>query len=463
MTEVEELHRACRLGDVSLISKILEELPTCVDSLDAKLGWAPLYRTVICGHADASEFLLVKGADPDVQNRLGETPLHQAAMNNQSSLVQILLSRRANPNSMQNDGDTPLHNAASKGNAEIVRLLLKHKGNPNIANHLYGKTPFHIAVENDHYEVAKLLLSYNASLSATDKLGNRPIDLAKSERMTELLTKDAVVSSPPADLTPRDEIYDIEEQKFNKVDFSVEIPPDMSGHISRPESIMEPECEKGSMRSHRSIGSSGVHSSRPFSFGVTGNRSPFYTWLEKDSLQSLFEVLVANGYDDLEQLVMQMSSDMPITHDVLQKIGVAKIGHRLRLLSKLDNEVTRMSTRSSDISSSLKCCIQPAYLGPQMINQSLSDWLSSLNLGHLYIYFASSGFEELDYLLSCMNTNYPMTDSILQEIGIDKIGHRHRILSKLKDETHRRRFRRSPSVILEGTDKDSACQLCIIM
>ena len=42
---------------------------------------------MICGHVEATSFLLEKGADPNMKNNLGETPLHQAADNNQYKLA----------------------------------------------------------------------------------------------------------------------------------------------------------------------------------------------------------------------------------------------------------------------------------------------------------------------------------------------------------------------------------------
>ena len=48
--------------------------------------------------------------------------------------------------------------------------------------------------------------------------------------------------------------------------------------------------------------------------------------------------LMAAGYDDLDQMIAQMMSGIPITEESLVKIGIKKSGHRLRLLAALDEE-----------------------------------------------------------------------------------------------------------------------------
>ena len=58
------------------MKKAYELQPESINLKDDKLGWAPIYRTVICGHVEATRYLLEKGADPNIKNNLGETPLH---------------------------------------------------------------------------------------------------------------------------------------------------------------------------------------------------------------------------------------------------------------------------------------------------------------------------------------------------------------------------------------------------
>lgn len=76
--EAMDLHKACRIGDLKAIELAFRAQPEKINSRDAnvsvtQLGWSPLYRTVICGHLQAAEFLLKHGADPNCTNNVGTT------------------------------------------------------------------------------------------------------------------------------------------------------------------------------------------------------------------------------------------------------------------------------------------------------------------------------------------------------------------------------------------------------
>lgn len=59
-------------------------------------------------------------------------------------------------------------------------------------------------------------------------------------------------------------------------------------------------------------------------------------WLEKINLPFLAPILVEGGFDDIAALIAQMKSNMPITDEMLKRIGIEKAGHRARILVKLE-------------------------------------------------------------------------------------------------------------------------------
>ena len=58
-------------------------------------------------------------------------------------------------------------------------------------------------------------------------------------------------------------------------------------------------------------------------------------WLSGMNLESLTRCFVDAGFDDLNALIMQAKSKVPITRELLSKIGVTKPGHQMRILVKL--------------------------------------------------------------------------------------------------------------------------------
>jgi ankyrin repeat protein len=380
---IEEIHKACHIGNTEVLKNLISSCPEYLNHSDARLGWSPLYRSVAFNQLESVKILLEYGADVNLQNRLGESPLHQAANNNFMEISKVLLENGASPNLGQNDGDTPLHHACAKGHVEMVKLLLKYYADPMKPNKVLCKTPIDYAIESNNTEIIQLL-----------------------------------------------------HQKKNKSYVSYS---DDSVCISK-ETNFEPESEKTSRNMIP---------------------SQLLSWLTKNKLESVYEVLIQNGYDDLNMLVNQMKSNMPINQESLKRIGIKKPGHRIILLAKLEDE-TRKKPRMSNAKSMNRitwCVNAPLSPGIDFII-TMEDFLDTLGLKQLYRNFIESGLEEYDQVLFLMNSNYPITDEFLQkEVGIEKIGYRHRILSRLNEEA---RFKKKNNLRIEREDVRSACE-CTLM
>ncbi|CAG9311283.1 unnamed protein product [Blepharisma stoltei] len=480
---IEDINRGCRLGDVSVLQDIFQKFPQYLNQKDTKLGWAPLYRTVICGHEAASKLLLDLGADPNVKTNIGETALHQASANGQYKIAKMLLTYKADPNSQQNDGDTPLHLAAFKGDILMVKLLLKFNGDPNVSNYVFGRTPLHYAVDYGHKEVAMLLMKCSASTTIKDMSDKTPLDLAKSIDFSHFIcemglsdkedsfgedfrngvsTPDLIDPEPWMAKVPLEKSLtmpytserptactDWNSEKGGKLIPELKLdsivssklekePAKISSHARSVSTLFEPDAEKSD------CDLSNLTPQKKFraaSFGGTDRRPELYLWTVNYKIEELFDILVSAGYDDVGQMSSAMNSSMPITEKILASIGITKPGLIRRLLASLDEEsrVGGKSTRrlmKQQATSFWKCCVAPAQPIQGMINTpSLRSWLDSLNLGIYYQVFIDAGYDDMEHNLTLMNTRWPITEEILiKDLNISKPGHRHRILSRLKED-----------------------------
>ena len=146
-----------------------------------------MYRSVICGHVNTTEYLLKSGADPNIKTRMGDTPLHQAAENRQYKIAVLLLLYNANPDIQQNDGETPLHLSCFKGDEEMALILLKNNASVNIQNYVFGKSPLHYAVDYSYINIITILLQYNANPDLKDKHGKTSKDIARTLEIQNIL------------------------------------------------------------------------------------------------------------------------------------------------------------------------------------------------------------------------------------------------------------------------------------
>ena len=163
-------------------------------------------------------------------------------------------------------------------------------------------------------------------------------------------------------------------------------------------------------------------------------KNSLYEFLLEIHMESYFDKLKTNGYDDVNLLIEQISSDN-INDSELIEIGIKKPGDRAKILIRLQekangftfpipNNVYYMAEDSSFINFEKNPCINRLF-----------EWLKEIKIENYMENFINNGYYSLDLLVVQMISKNPLTNDILKnEIGIDKLGHRSRILSKLKDE-----------------------------
>ena len=118
------------------------------------------------GDLETVRTLLDEGTRVDTRDSNDRTILYHAASFGHADLAQFLLHRGADPNLAEsNYGDTPLHIASYEGHANVVRVLLDHGTDPNIQF-------LHLSCENK-----RLTLERGVNVNITDNYGNTPLHL----------------------------------------------------------------------------------------------------------------------------------------------------------------------------------------------------------------------------------------------------------------------------------------------
>ncbi|OMJ69508.1 hypothetical protein SteCoe_32763 [Stentor coeruleus] len=485
---LEELKKTCRLGDVTALQECLAKHPQIINECDPKLGWTELYRSVVCGQINVVEALLKAKADPNIRTKMGDTALHRAASNKQREIARLLLGFKADSNIQQNDGETALHQACIEGDFKMAKLLLQHKANANVQDYVYGKSPLHYAVDFCYASIVGLLIQYHANTDLIDRHGKSPKDLARTSEIQSLLGVNSfyIPSPEPSEIPQKSsleyvspslsrsnsefslysenkpvehkikQLEDIHKKIREAVRVSVDTvkTPNYSHNASL---LVEPDAEK---TGYDII----VDRNKAISFGGTERNPELYNWLCKAHLEELYTILLGAGYDDLKQLSYQMSSNLPITEMTLKEIGIMKSGLRKRFLLALDGLAYKKERRSEPAPNPFKCCTVGNPASGWMLNiPDLGKWLESLNLKELYQNFLDNGYEELEEMLLIMNSPWEITADDLRLMGIGKPGHRHRILSKLKEDATGFEYvnnRKKRDLTIDKEFNSSACELC---
>ncbi len=158
---VLDLYEAAAAGQLPRVAELVEADPACLNA-HAPDGFTALGLAAFFGHAVLVEWLLAKGADPNVgsTNSMRVRPLHSAAANSDHTMAEgiakALLAAGAEPNVRQEGGYTPLHEAALSGKVGLTRLLLNHGADPSLATD-DGTLPADLAAKHAHQTVLDLL------------------------------------------------------------------------------------------------------------------------------------------------------------------------------------------------------------------------------------------------------------------------------------------------------------------
>jgi len=121
-----DINMAAMEGDFELVKKILSKNPGTINNVEKETGFTPLHQAMTYGWEEMAEYLILKGADPNIQDKYGDTALHLAGS---AKEVKLLLKKGARINLKNKKGLTPLESAVKQKNKEKVEILRKWKEN----------------------------------------------------------------------------------------------------------------------------------------------------------------------------------------------------------------------------------------------------------------------------------------------------------------------------------------------
>ena len=119
----------------------------------------------------------------------GETALHIVVRRGDTTYINYLLARGADPNVKDGEGNTPLLLAANTGGTGMIDMLVKGGANVNLANSR-GETPLIRAVQRRDLAMVRVLLADGADPDQSDRIaGLSARDYAHQDTRTPALAK----------------------------------------------------------------------------------------------------------------------------------------------------------------------------------------------------------------------------------------------------------------------------------
>ena len=188
---------------------------------------------------------------------------------------------------------------------------------------------------------------------------------------------------------------------------------------------------------------------------------PLIEFLSQINMIKYFNNLDSNGFDDINLLIDQAKNGNIVTDHELKEAGINIPGDRAKILIRIKEKANIFGFTIPK--SVYYICQNLDKIENDQHIKILNQWLAELKIEQYLINFLNNGYHSIELLLMQMGTEYPLTTEILRdEIGIDKIGYRSRILNKLKEEaTILNNKLKSSSLVVNNIENNKNCECYI--
>ena len=140
------LHVAAHNGAYPVVKALVEHGADVNHNHVNQHKYAPLHWAAQKGHTQVVIYLLLHGANPDIEAVDGLRPIHLAGKWNRPEVVRALCLAFGEVDAvhtLQGNRYTALHHAAAKGSISAAKWLLRFGGNPDVQ--LGGGSPVQMA------------------------------------------------------------------------------------------------------------------------------------------------------------------------------------------------------------------------------------------------------------------------------------------------------------------------------
>ena len=195
---------------------------------------------------------------------------------------------------------------------------------------------------------------------------------------------------------------------------------------------------------------------------INCSNKSLYEFLMQIHMQKYYYNLNNNGFEYINMIIDDTKLGNYLTDKQLKMIGINIPGDRAKILIRFEEKanmfeftipksVYYISNNFENIEDDLNIC-------------KLNAWLRNIRLEQYIKNFILCGYFSLDLLLVQSISKNPLTDDILKdEFGIEKLGHRARILNKLKEESKIFANKLRDSIMSYQTEENSKiCSECIL-
>ena len=179
------------------------------------------------------------------------------------------------------------------------------------------------------------------------------------------------------------------------------------------------------------------------------------------SMQKYLKNFIDSGFDDIKIILEQAQKGIYIKDSELKEAGILIPGDRAKILIRIQEKAGNFKFNVPK--SVYYVCKKDNKINNDVNIKNLRNWLKNLRIDNYLKNFIYNGYHSIELLFLQMESQSPLTAEILkEEIGIDKVGHRSRIINKLKEDGRSYINNLKTSVLLVGNPNNNKFCDCLI-
>ena len=169
---------------------------------------------------------------------------------------------------------------------------------------------------------------------------------------------------------------------------------------------------------------------------IKDNKEKLYNFLLKIEMEQYTDILIKEGFDDIDLVINQMKTGNPINDDILREIGIERPGDRAKILIRIQECANLFE---------FKIPFEPVYyinrkkfefLKYDFHVKALQNWLKKLNLQNYLDKFYNNGYYSPELIFIQNTSKFPINDTILErDLKIENINDRKMLMSSISSDS----------------------------
>ena len=170
---------------------------------------------------------------------------------------------------------------------------------------------------------------------------------------------------------------------------------------------------------------------------IKDTKEELYNFLLKIEMEQYTDILIQEGFDDINLVINQMKTGNPINDDILREIGIERPGDRAKILIRIQECAGLFE---------FKIQFEPVYyinrkkfefLKYDFHVKALQNWLKKLKLQNYLGNFYNNGYYSPELIFVQKASKFPIDDTILErDLKIENINDRKLIMSSISSDSN---------------------------